>query len=134
MDAQQRIVAEECTAASEKDRMSFSQVLGALAGAGFEGYFTDLRRAVKIYYLPDGGNIEIATGGETPPVADVFDSAAIAEAVRWAQAAEADYSYKGFCERIMAAGCMGYLVSLLGRRAVYFGRTGETYVEHFPNR
>ena len=128
MDAQQRTVAEECTAASEKDRMSFPQVLGALAGAGFEGYFTDLRRAVKIYYLPDGGNIEIATGGETPPVADVFDSAAIAEAVRWAQAAEAGYSYTGFCERIMAAGCRGYFVSLLGRR------TGETHVEHFPNR
>lgn len=134
MDAQQRTIAEECTAASEKDRMSFPQVLGALAGAGFEGYFADLRRTVKIYYLPDGESIEVATGGETPPVAEAFDSAAVAGAVRWAQAAEADYCYKGFCERIMAAGCMGYLVSLPGRRAVYFGRTGEMHVEHFPNR
>lgn len=31
-----------------------------------------------------------------------------------------------------AAGFEGYLVSLPGRRAVYFGRTAETHVEHFP--
>jgi hypothetical protein len=32
----------------------------------------------------------------------------------------------------MAAGCAGYIVSFLGRRVVYFGRTAETHVEHFP--
>lgn len=134
MNAQQRTVAEECTAASERDRMSFPQILGALSGVDIEGYFADLRRAVKIYYLPEGESIEIATGAATPPVAETFDSSAVAAAVRWAQAGGADYSYKGFCERVMEAGCMGYLVSLSGRRAVYFGRTGETHVEHFPNR
>ena len=134
MNAQQRTIAEECTAASEEDRMSFPQILGALSGVGIEGYFADLRRAVKIYYLPLGESIEIATGGATPAVAEAFDSSAVAAAVRWAQAGAPDYSYKGFCERVMEAGCMGYLVSLPGRRAVYFGRTGETHVEHFPKR
>jgi len=33
---------------------------------------------------------------------------------------------------VVAAGCTGYLVSFPGQRAVYFGRTGETHVEHFP--
>lgn len=32
----------------------------------------------------------------------------------------------------MAAGCAGYLVSLPGRRVVYYGRTGETHVELIP--
>lgn len=134
MNAQQRAIAEDCTRASEEDRMSFPQILGALSDAGIEGYFADLRRAVKIYYLPDGDCIEIATGAATAPVAEAFFSSDVAAAVRWAQGAGPDYTYKGFCERVMAAGCMGYLVSVPGRRAVYFGRTGETHVEHFPNR
>ncbi len=33
---------------------------------------------------------------------------------------------------MMDAGCAGYFVSLIGRRAVYFGRTAETHVEPFP--
>ena len=52
--------------------------------------------------------------------------------VRWAQANPADYSYVAFCEKVKAAGCAGYLVSFLGRRVVYFGRTAETHVEYFP--
>ena len=40
--------------------------------------------------------------------------------------------YREFCARIAASGCVGYLVSLAGRRAVYYGRTGETHVEYFP--
>jgi hypothetical protein len=42
-------------------------------------------------------------------------------------------AYKGFCEKVLAAGCAGYIVSLAGRRAVYFGRTAETHVELFPS-
>ena len=53
--------------------------------------------------------------------------------VRWAQANPADYSYVAFCEKVKVAGCAGYLVSFLGRRVVYFGRTAETHVEHVPN-
>jgi uncharacterized protein YbcV (DUF1398 family) len=40
--------------------------------------------------------------------------------------------YREFCVRIADAGCVGYLVSLVGRRAVYYGRSGESYVEPFP--
>jgi hypothetical protein len=32
----------------------------------------------------------------------------------------------------MAAGCAGYIVSFLGKQALYYGRTAETHVEHFP--
>jgi hypothetical protein len=35
-----------------------------------------------------------------------------------------------FCAKF--AGCAGYLASLLGRRTVYFGRTGETHTEYIP--
>ena len=42
------------------------------------------------------------------------------------------YTDAGFCAKVMAAGCAGYIVSFSGRRAVYFGRTAETHVEYFP--
>jgi hypothetical protein len=35
-------------------------------------------------------------------------------------------------EPVAQASCVGYMVPLAGRRAVYYGRTGESYVEPFP--
>ncbi len=40
--------------------------------------------------------------------------------------------YKTFCEQVMAAGCVGYIVSMAGRRVIYYGRTGDNHVEWFP--
>ena len=50
-----------------------------------------------------------------------------------AQTLAPGYTYKGFCAKARAAGCAGYIVSFTGRRAVYFGRTAEIHVEHFPS-
>ncbi len=40
--------------------------------------------------------------------------------------------YREFCARIAAAGCVGYFVSIPGRRAVYYGRTADSHTEWFP--
>ncbi len=125
-----KTVLEECGAGSEEGRLSFPQTLAALAAVGVEGYLADLRRATKIYYLPDGTSFEIPAVRHAGPIAGNFDAASVAGAVRQSQAGT--HSYKAFCEKIMASGCAGYLVSLSGRRVVYFGRTAETHVEHFP--
>lgn len=120
----------EATRGSEDGRLNFPQVLGLLMAAGVEGYLCDLRRDTKTYYLPDGQSIEVdATPLETP-VALAFDAAIVAEAVGRSQRGAHDY--KAFCEMVMAAGCAGYIVSMPGRRVVYFGRTAEIHVEHFP--
>lgn len=65
-------------------------------------------------------------------IAAAFDAGGVEAAVR--QSRTGTHTYKAFCEKIVAAGCSGYLVSLLGRRVVYFGRTAEMHVEHFPNK
>ena len=65
-------------------------------------------------------------------VTAAFDAIEVERLVRWAQANPVDYSYVAFSEKAKAAGCAGYLVSFPGRRVVYFGRTAETHVEHFP--
>jgi len=69
-----------------------------------------------------------------PPVAARFDARSLEALVRWAQAAGPDYSYAAFSEKAKACGCAGYLVSFPGRRVVYYGRSGETHVEHFPQK
>ena len=65
-------------------------------------------------------------------VAAEFDQPGVAVQIKWAQANPPDYSYAAFCKNVKALGCAGYMVSFLGRRVLYFGRTAETHVEHFP--
>lgn len=125
-----KTVIEVCSRGSEDDSLDFPQVLEMLVGAGVEGYFADLRLSTKTYYLPDGGTIVVPAKDPAKPVASAFDATRVESAVRQSQAGT--HTYRAFCEKIMAAGCSGYLVSIPGRRAVYFGRTGETHVEHFP--
>ena len=112
--------------------MTFPQIVGTLMAAGFEGYAVDFRRASAAYYLPSGDSVALPTHGDDLQVNASFDTAALRAAIREAQALSPGYSYKSFCRKAKGAGCAGYLVSFPGRRAVYFGRTGETHVELFP--
>lgn len=132
MDAELIRVAEDCLRAAEADSMSFPDIVGTLIGAGFESYAVDLRRAKAVYYLPSGESVELPAHRVTAPVAAALDFGAVQAAIREAQALVPGYTYRGFCEKIAAAGCAAYIVSFSGRRAVYFGRTGEIHVEHFP--
>ena len=92
---------------------------------------TAVTRAVAA--LPDNaGTLELQTEVTAERVAERFDAAAIVAALREAQALVQGYTYKGFCAKVVEAGCAGYLVSLLGKRALYYGRTGETHTEYFP--
>lgn len=130
MNSQTRQVVEECTAGSDAERMSFPEVIGALMAAGIERYHADLIRAEKTYHMPDGATHVVANAAISSEPARDFSPAGVEAAIRAIQSRA--IGYKAFCERILAAGCVGYLVSLEGRRAVYYGRTGDLHVEHFP--
>lgn len=133
MDDQKKAAAKTCLEGAEGNTMTFPQIVGALIAAGFESYEIDFRRATATYYLADGDSMELATHNVGTPVAPNFDSAQISAAIKEAQQLVPGYTYKGFCKKVAAAGCAGYIVSFSGRRALYIGRTGETHVEHFPN-
>lgn len=114
--------------------MTFPQIVGTLMDVGFESYAIDFRRATATYYLPDGESIELPAHRVDVPTAPTFDTARMQAAIREAQQQVPGYTYKGFCEKAVLAGCAGYSVSFSGRRVLYVGRTAETHVEHFPNR
>ena len=132
MDAEHSSVARTCLDAAHDGSLGFPEIVGKLMAAGFEGYMVDYRRSTQTFYLPDGGCVALDTAPAAGNVAARFDAGEVERLVRWAQASAADYSYGAFCEKAKAAGCAGYLVSFSGRRVVYFGRTAETHVEHFP--
>ena len=132
MDSRMTTVAERCLKCAETGSMTFPQIVGTLMKEGFESYTIDFRRATATYFSPEGDSVVLPTQHGNSPIAAEMDTAAIQAAIREAQQLVPGYTYAGFCEKIMAAGCAGYIVSFSGRRAVYFGRTAETHVEHFP--
>ena len=132
MDSHLQNVALAAMHAAERGTLTFPEIVAKLAEAGFEGYAIDYRRETATYYRPDDDSVQFETHHTPTPVAAAFDAAALTAAIREAQTLAPGYTYKGFCAKAKAAGCAGYLVSFLGRRAAYFGRTGETHVELFP--
>lgn len=130
MDPATLAALRDCTTGSDTGIMTFPQVIARLAAVNIERYHADLVRAEKTYYLPDGTSHTLACHKlDTPPAAP-FSAAGVDAAVRAVQAGAIDYAE--FCRRIAHAGCVFYVVSLTGRRAVYYGRTGEAHVEMFP--
>ena len=128
MDVQS--VVDACTKGSENNSLTFPEQLKKLSAAGVEGYYTDLRRNRKIFYQADGSSYKTNAKPVEVSIADKLDALAVAAAVKQSQAGQ--ITYRQFCEKVMRAGCACYVVSILGRRVVYLGRTGETHVEHFP--
>lgn len=123
-------VLQDCTRGSDEERISFPQVVGKLMAAGVERYRADLLRHEKTYYMPDGRSQVVSNAVIDGTPAMAFSAAGVDSAVRDIQAGR--IAYREFCRRVMAAGCVDYIVSISGRRAVYFGRSGESHVEMFP--
>jgi uncharacterized protein YbcV (DUF1398 family) len=133
MNEQQATAAKASLAAAYDATMDFPAIVGALIAAGFEGYTVDYRREACAYYLANGDSIELPLPPDDVTVAAEFLAETLKAAIREAQSGAAGYTYKAFCRKVKAAGCAGYIVSFSGRRVVYFGRTAQTHIEHFPN-
>jgi uncharacterized protein YbcV (DUF1398 family) len=132
MDTRLIKIAQACLDAAYDKTMDFPDIVGTLIESGFEGYVVDYRCNTTTYFLPDDDNVVLQNRLSEGKVAPRFNQAGVAGQVKWAQANPPDYSYAAFCKNVKALGCAGYIVSFSGRRVLYFGRTAETHVEHFP--
>ncbi len=132
MNENHKIIAQKSLDAAFSATMSFPEVVKTLIQNGFESYHIDYLRGAATYYLVDGGDFEITMPPCATPVAKEFAAPTIQAAIKGAQQQAPGYTYKGFCEKVRAAGCAGYIVSFPGKRVVYFGRTAEMHIEHFP--
>ena len=132
MDTNWKELARTTIDASESGSLDFGQIVKLLMEAGFDGYAVDYRRSTRTFYLPDGQSLVLDSSPTSSPVAERFEASIVREAIREAQTKAPGYTFKGFCEKVVRAGCAGYLVSFLGKRVLYYGRTGETHTEYFP--
>jgi uncharacterized protein YbcV (DUF1398 family) len=130
MDTNVKAVVHECTIASGEERISFGEVVMKLIEAGVERYPADLVRSETTYYLPNGDTEVVQARAMQVAPAKAFSAQGVEAAVRAIQAGTIEY--RTFCERIMEAGCAGYIASMAGRQVVYYGRTGDNHVEWFP--
>ena len=130
MDGRVKAAMIECTEASDEERTTFAEVVVKLIDAGFERYHVDLVRGEKTYYLPDGKFETVPGMGFGNAIAREFSAAGVEAAIKDIQAG--GIQYRTFCRRIAEAGCVGYIVSLVGKQAVYYGRTGAHHVEPSP--
>lgn len=127
MDERVKAAVRELTAALEQERIAFPDAVQALLAARVERCHADFCTGMTTYYMPDG-SVEIAAGRIIAAGAD-FLGEPVKEAVYAVEHGE--IGYRVFCDRLAAAGCVGYLVSLAGRRSVYYGRTLAAHVEWF---
>ncbi len=130
MEAHIADVLHECTRGADEERLVFPQIIANLKQAGVERYFADICRNETTYYLPCGESLRVPISYCSTAPALAFNPDGVAAAIVAAQTKQ--IAYHAFCDRIAAAGCIGYLVSIPGRRAVYYGRTGDSHTEHFP--
>lgn len=123
-------VIRETFSLSSDGRIHFGQVVGNLLGAGVESYDVDYRAGRVTYYMPAGDTLTLDMTTPDLEIATEFSPSQIKSAILGAQRGEV--MYPEFKKRSQAAGCIGYRVWLTGRHVTYYGRNGETHVEHFP--
>lgn len=130
MNAEQTQAIQGCASGALTGKLTFPEIVGRLAHIGVERYHVDYSRQEITYYLPDGDSLVVATLHPSHATATEFSAAAIEAAVRQSQRNE--HTYLDFIRKTMAAGCVGYFVQITGRRVIYFGRNGDSHLEHFP--
>jgi uncharacterized protein YbcV (DUF1398 family) len=124
-------VAQSSLNGAETNTLTFPESVKMIAAAGFNGYLVDYRSGTRTYHHSNG---EVFTfhGPVYPPV-EVFDVKVVKGAIKEAQLLVPGYTYQGFCRKVTErGGAGGYLVSIVGKRVLYFGVNGETHTEYFP--
>lgn len=130
MDAEQSKVIHDCIRGSIDGSLNFPQIVDRLSRIGVERYHADYTRQETTYYLANGGSLVVPAPHDPHPTAIEFSAKGVEAAVRQSQNDE--HTYPDFVRKTMEAGCVGYFVQLTGRRALYFGRTGDIHEERFP--
>ena len=123
-------VIKECTLLSENT--PFSEIVGRLANANIELYYADLLVPSKTYYSKNEAFVVPFSLKSEKYVGAAFNADHVVQALCRIQSGQ--IQYPEFLRQIMEAGVVSYFVFIKGRRAIYFGRLGEQYIEQFPDK
>jgi uncharacterized protein YbcV (DUF1398 family) len=130
VNAEQALVIYDTVRGSLSAEMTFPEIVTRLAAIGVERYHADYTRQEKTFYLASGKSLVVSIPFGDVPAAAEFSASSVEAAVRQSQRGE--HTYTDFIRKTLAAGCVGYIVQITGRRVLYFGRHGEIHTEWFP--
>jgi uncharacterized protein YbcV (DUF1398 family) len=130
MNENVRSVMRACCAGSLSGTMDFPEVVRQLSAIGCEQYHADLHRREKTFYMPDGESYVSPLDVGSERIGRMFSADQVVAALKAIQSKQ--ITYPQFLACIVDAGCVGYFVNLTGKRAIYMGRSGDSYVEYFP--
>ncbi len=124
-------ILDQCTAGAFDGSVPFPETIARAIADGVEWYSANLIFGMKTYYGADLSHHQTRwPDWTTPPIANEFSGVGVSAAIRASQARQIDYPT--FLRRIADAGVVYYTVHMTGRKAIYFGRHGESFTEPFP--
>ena len=115
---------------SENGTLHFGQVVQRLIDLNITSYDVDYRAGSIRLFDHEDHVFELPASLSEHPIAHKFDGDALRGAIRGAQ--EGRVKFQEFKRLSQEAGCVGYHVWISGRHVTYYGRAGETHIEHFP--
>lgn len=125
-----RLIIESVFDASNKGTIHFGEVIQQLMSIQVESYFVDYRSGRSTYFLPHDETLDFFLEKPEHKIAENFNHDLVRSIILDAQKGEV--KYPEFKHLTQKAGCIGYMVWITGRHVTYYGRKGETHVEHFP--
>ncbi len=125
-------ILDQCTAGAFDGSVPFPETIKRIFNDGVEWYSANLIFGVKTYYGADLSHYQTPWPDWTAPqIADQFCAESVSAAIKASQTGQ--ITYKEFLGRIADAGVTYYTVHLKGRKAIYFGRHGDSFIEPFPS-
>lgn len=124
-------ILDQCTAGAFDGSVPFPETIRRIMADGVEWYSANLVFGMKTYYGADLSHHQTPwPNWSTPQIASEFSAEGVSAAIRASQAGQ--IKYRDFLKRVAEAGVVYYTVHLQGRKAIYFGRHGDSFVEPFP--
>lgn len=123
-------VAKECVHLSDKEELTFPEVVSKLMKAGIESYYADLLGAKRIFYAKNTAYPVDCLEENKYKAGDIFHHDKVIQAIKQIQAGQ--IKYQEFLKKILEAGVINYMVYISGKKVIYLGRRGEMHIEDFP--
>ena len=118
--------------ATVSGKIPFPEIVSKLIAEGVDYYHVDYVKQRKTFYGKDDLTAETQIHYmNLPKVAPELDAVALKAVILDSQVNH--QAYEAFTQRAMQAGVVAYFAFLNGRRVVYWGRSGESHTEYFPD-
>jgi len=110
-------------------RMPFSSLVTTLEKMGVESYRVDMAQQSTCYHMLNGEVMSESFHFDGDMAQD-FDDGEIRLAIL--DLKQNHLEHKEFLKRIMKAGITSYTIFMKGRKIIFYGRNGDSYLENFP--